>query len=243
MKLPAPLVPARLIRRYKRFLADCVLDDGREVTASVPNTGSMMGLSTPGARIWLSVSDNPKLKFAHRLQLVEADGTVVGINTGYPNKLAEEAIAAGLISDLAEYATVRREQRYGENSRIDILLEDDAKGRAYVEVKNVHLMRKPGLAEFPDSKTARGAKHLHELSAIRDDATRAIMVFLIQRDDCERLTLCRDLDPVYCAAFDSAIAVGVEAYAVRCHITTETITPKGLVPIDEAVMATARHTA
>ncbi|MEO0544619.1 MAG: DNA/RNA nuclease SfsA [Pseudomonadota bacterium] len=236
MKFPSPLVSATLVKRYKRFLADCVLDDGREITASVPNTGSMMGLSTPGMRIFLSYSDDPKLKYAHRLQLVEADGTLVGINTGFPNKLAEEAIGDSLIDNLGEYRILKREQRYGENSRIDILLEDEKLGRAYVEVKNVHLMRRQGLAEFPDSITSRGAKHLHELARIKSSDTRSIMVFIIQRADCEAFSLCRDLDIEYCKAFDAAIAAGVEAYAVQCHISLDGIKPSKLIPIRERIM-------
>ncbi|MEO1701898.1 MAG: DNA/RNA nuclease SfsA [Pseudomonadota bacterium] len=236
MRFPSPLVRAKLVRRYKRFLADCILEDGREVTASVPNTGSMMGLSTPGMLVYLSVNDDPKLKYAHRLQLVEADGTLVGINTGYPNKLAEEAITGNLISNLAAYRTLKREQRYGENSRIDLLLEDEKLGRAYVEVKNVHLMRQHRLAEFPDSVTSRGAKHLHELAQIRSKDTRAIMLFVIQRGDCEQFSLCRDLDKVYCGAFDMAVAAGVEAYAVQCHISQTGIIPHKLIPIREDIL-------
>ncbi|MEL6817772.1 MAG: DNA/RNA nuclease SfsA [Pseudomonadota bacterium] len=234
MKFPSPLIPATLIKRYKRFLADCVLEDGTQITASVPNTGSMMGLSTPGARVFLSHSDDPKLKYAHRLQLVEADQTLVGINTGFPNKLAEEAIGVGLISDLGQYGSLKREQRYGENSRIDLLLEDAARGRAYVEVKNVHLMRTPGLAEFPDSITSRGAKHLNELARVKSNDTRAIMVFVIQRADCDTFSLCRDLDTEYCKAFDAAIDAGVEAYAVQCQIRVTDIVPKQLIPIRES---------
>lgn len=195
-----------------------------------------MGLSTPGMRVYLSVSDDPKLKYAHRLQVVEADETLVGINTGFPNKLAEEAITSNLIDNLGAYRTLKREQRYGENSRIDILLQDETLGRAYVEVKNVHLMRQPGLAEFPDSVTSRGAKHLNELARIRSADTRAIMLFIIQRGDCEEFSLCRDLDTAYCAAFDRAIAAGVEAYAVQCHITHESIKPNKLIPIREQLL-------
>ncbi|MEO1747182.1 MAG: DNA/RNA nuclease SfsA [Pseudomonadota bacterium] len=233
MRLPSPLIPATLVKRYKRFLADCILEDGREITASVPNTGSMMGLSTPGSRVFLSRSNDPKLKYEHRLQLVEADGTLVGINTGFPNKLAEEAIKNGLISNLSSYKMLKREQRYGENSRIDILLEDEALGRAYVEVKNVHLMRSPSLAEFPDSITSRGAKHLDELARIKSTNTRAIMVFIVQRGDCRSFSLCLDLDIEYCKAFDAAIAAGVEAYAVQCQISVTDIVPKQLIPIRE----------
>ncbi|TPW26364.1 DNA/RNA nuclease SfsA [Pararhizobium mangrovi] len=234
MLFAEPLTPAVLVRRYKRFLFDARLDDGRAITGSCPNTGSMMGLTAPGSRIWLSEHDSPTRKYRHALELVEADGTIVGINTGLPNRLAEEAILAGLVSDLASYAHLKREQKYGQASRIDLLLDDPVRGRAYVEVKNVHLMRKPGLAEFPDSITSRGARHLQELAAMVASGHRAIMLFVIQRRDCRRLQLCRDLDKAYCAAFDHAIAAGVEAYALRCEINTGSITPSGLVPIEEA---------
>ena len=186
MHFDPPLAPARLIRRYKRFLFDATLPDGTEITGSCPNTGSMRGLTAPGSRIWLSEHDSPTRKYRHALELVEADGTVVGINTARPNGLAEEAIRAGLVADLSGYATLSREKRYGVSSRIDILLEDPVKGRAYVEVKNVHFMRERGLAEFPDSVTARGAKHLDELGDMVAEGHRAIMVFLVQRADCRQ---------------------------------------------------------
>jgi len=234
-----PLIEARLIRRYKRFLADVTLEDGRDITVSVPNTGSMMGLTSPGSRVFLSRSDDPKRKYAHRLELVEADGTLVGINTGLPNRLAGEAIMAGLVGDLDTYPTIRREQKYGTNSRIDLLLEDTARGRAYVEVKNVHLMRERGLAEFPDTKTARGAKHLRELGDMVEAGHRAVMVFVIQRGDCDQFRLCRDLDPDYAAEFDRATARGVEAFAVRCQISTNAILPDALLPIDEPLAGAA----
>ena len=190
MQFPSPLVPARLERRYKRFLADCVLDEtGERITASVPNTGSMLGLTDPGSPVMLSVSDSKTRKYRHTLELVHADGGWVGINTGLPNRLAREAIAAGLVSDLGSYGTILPEQRYGENSRIDMLLKGDGRPDCYVEVKNVHLMREAGLAEFPDSKTARGVKHLHELAAMVRAGHRAVMLFAIQRADCSRFRL------------------------------------------------------
>ncbi len=228
-----PLIPARLVRRYKRFLADVILSDGSEITVSVPNTGSMMGLTDPGSNVWLSRSDDPKRKYAHRLEIVEADGTLVGINTGLPNRLTEEAIAGKLISDLGDYPDLKREQRYGENSRIDILLSGPDRPLTYVEVKNVHMRRHQGLAEFPDTVTARGAKHLDELARMVDAGHRAIMVYLIQRSDCERFALCRDLDPAYSAAFDRARAAGVEAFAIRCQIRNDSITPDRVIPFDQ----------
>ena len=235
MIYPSPLLPATLIRRYKRFLADVSLADGQEITVSVPNTGSMLGLSDPGMAVWLSRSDNPKRKYAHTLELVEADGTLVGINTGLPNMLVEEVIARGLLPGLSGWAHLRREQRYGVNSRIDILLEDPEKGRAYVEVKNVHLMRERGLAEFPDTVTARGAKHLGELAAMARAGHKAVMIYLVQRGDCDRFRLCGDLDPTYAAAFREARDAGVEAWALGCTLTAEGINADRLIEIIDPV--------
>jgi sugar fermentation stimulation protein A len=232
MQFPSPLVEASLIRRYKRFLADVTLAGGEQVTVAVPNTGSMMGLTTPGSRVWLSVSDNPGRKYRHSLEIVEANGVRVGINTALPNRIVEEAIVVGLIPSLSGYATLKREQRYGENSRIDLLLDDPARGRCYVEVKNVHMSRMAGLAEFPDSVTTRGAKHLEELGEMVVQGHRAVMVYLIQRDDCSSFQFCRDLDPNYGEAFDRAAAGGVEAMALACSVTPTAITATHQIPIN-----------
>lgn len=228
-----PLIPARLLRRYKRFLFDAVLDDGTEITGFCPNTGSMRGLTEPGSLIWLSRHDTATRKYAHALELVEADGTVVGVNTALPNRLAEEAILAGLVPPLTGFRTLKREQRYGRNSRIDILLEDETRGSVHVEVKNVHFIRQAGLAEFPDSVTTRGAKHLDEMGDLVEAGRRAAMLFIIQRADCDRLKICSDLDLGYGRAFARAIGRGVEAYAVRCHLDQGKIVPESLIRIDE----------
>ena len=228
-----PLIPARLVRRYKRFLFDALLEDGTDITGFCPNTGSMRGLTEPGSRIWLSRHDTATRKYAHALELVEADGTVVGVNTALPNRLAEEAIVAGLVPALAGFRTLKREQRYGRNSRIDILLEDERQGSVHVEVKNVHFTREAGIAEFPDSVTTRGAKHLDEMGDLVETGKRAAMLFIIQRADCSCLKICADLDPAYGRAFARAISRGVEAYAVRCHPDTVKIVPESLIPIDE----------
>lgn len=232
-----PLVPARLISRYKRFLFDAELEDGSVITGSCPNTGSMQGLTTPGSRIWLSLHDSPKRKYARVFEMIEADGTTVGVNTAMPNRLAVEAIAAGLVGDLSSYATIKREQRYGRNSRIDLLLTHPVRGRAYVEVKNVHFARQRGLAEFPDTVTARGAKHLEELGDMVEAGHRAVMLYVIQRDDCERFQICSDLDPFYAKSFERALQRGVEAYALNCRVSPREIAPLGLIPMDEPGIA------
>ena len=235
MRLTSPLLRGTLLQRYKRFLADVRLDDGRLVTASCPNTGSMMGLTAPGSVVWLSENDSPTRKYRHTWEMVEADlgkgPTLVGINTGLPNKLVAEAIAAGSVEALAGYPDVRREVKYGRNSRIDLLLACAEKGLCYVEVKNVHMSRRHGLAEFPDSVTERGAKHLDELSDMVRAGHRAVMVYLIQRGDAKRLSLARDVDPTYCAAFDRAMVAGVEAIALRCRMSTEEVVVDRVVPM------------
>jgi len=235
MRFPSPLQRGRLIQRYKRFLADVVLDSGETVTANCPNTGSMLGLTTPGARVWLSRSDSPTRKYAHTWEMIEDDlgggPSLVGINTSHPNRLVAEAIPEKHIKALAGYGSLRREVKYGEASRIDILLEDERKGRCYVEIKNVHLMREGGLAEFPDSVTARGVKHLRELAAMAKEGHRAVMLFLIQRTDAQRFTLASDLDPAYAAAFRLAAEAGVEALASGCRMSEAEIALGRAVPI------------
>jgi sugar fermentation stimulation protein A len=223
MKFEVPLLRGRLVKRYKRFLADVILDSGETVTTTCPNTGSMMGLLTPGAHVWLSQSDSPTRKYKHTWELVEAQfgesREMVGINTNHPNRLVTEAIEAGAIKELKGYASLRREVKYGKNSRIDILLEDAAKGLCYVEIKNVHMMRKLGRAEFPDSVTERGAKHLAEMSDMVAAGHRAVMLYLIQMSSPKSFELARDIDPGYGAAFDKARGLGVEAIAYRCRIS------------------------
>jgi sugar fermentation stimulation protein A len=227
MRFPAPLLPATLVRRYKRFLADVVLPSGETVTVHCANPGSMIGLNVPGARVWLSKSANPSRKLAHSWELIEVDlgggAELIGINTSHPNALAAEAIAAGAIPELNGYATVRREVRYGKSSRVDFLLEGPLRPPCYLEIKNVHLMRQAGLAEFPDAVTKRGARHLAELADMVALGHRAVMLYLIQIGSARRFALARDIDPAYGKAFDAARAAGVEAIAYRCGITCDGI--------------------
>lgn len=238
MRLSTPLVKGRLVKRYKRFLADVILDGGETITAHCANPGSMLGLAEPGMTVWLSRSDNPKRKLKYSWELVEVDlgqgPALVGINTAHPNKLVEEAILAGRITELSGYDGLRREVKYGRNSRIDILLEHAGRPPCYVEVKNVHLMREAGLAEFPDSVTARGAKHLVELADMAAAGARAAMVFLVQRADADRFGLARDIDPAYGSAFDAARAANVEALCYGCDMGTDAIAVRDALPIMDA---------
>ncbi len=235
MKFAGDLVQARLLRRYKRFLADVELGDGAIITAHIANPGAMTGLTAPGARVWLSHSANPKRKLPYAWELVEADfgagAELVGVNTALPNALVAEALAAGAIPELAGYASTRREVKFGQNSRVDFLLEDPARPPCYLEVKNVHLMRQRALAEFPDSVTARGAKHLDELTAVARGGARAVMLYVIQIGSAEALSFARDIDPAYGLAFDRAKAAGIEALAYRCRITTQGVGLVAPVPV------------
>jgi sugar fermentation stimulation protein A len=231
MKFPDPLVHGRLVRRYKRFLADVELDDGQTVTAHCANPGSMLGLDGPGATVWLSPSRNPDRKLRWSWELVEIEGSLVGINTGHPNALVEEAVSGGAIAELSGYETLRREVRYGKNSRIDLLLESADRAACYVEVKNVHLRRSPGLAEFPDSVTKRGAKHLEELADVVDSGARAVMFYLVQRPDCTHVKIAADIDPAYEAGLRRAVELGVEALCYDCEITPEGIAVARRLPL------------
>ncbi|MFZ5608031.1 MAG: DNA/RNA nuclease SfsA [Pseudomonadota bacterium] len=224
MQFETPLAPARLVQRYKRFLADVTLEDGRAATAHCANSGSMMGLTTPGARVWLSPNRNPKARLAWRWELVEADGALVGINTARPNRIVEEAILNGALAALRGYAGLRREVAYGAGSRIDLLLEGPRP--CFVEVKNVTL-RRGEAAEFPDAVTTRGAKHLAELARQAQAGARAVMLYLVQRADCAYLSIARDIDPAYGAALADARAAGVEVLSYWCRMSVDEIAIAG----------------
>ncbi len=234
MRFQTPLVPARLIRRYKRFLADCTLEDGREVTAHVANPGSMMGLKDEGLRIWLEPNDDPKKKLKFAWRLVEhADGHFTGVDTGVPNRVLRAGLMAGQVPGLDGYDLVRPEVKYGEKSRIDFLLTGAGRRDAYVEVKSVTLCRAPGKAEFPDSVTARGTRHLAELARVAAEGKRAVMLYLVQRTDCAQMTLAADIDPAYAAGFAAARDAGVEVMALGCAISPEGVTLAGPVAFDD----------
>jgi len=222
MHFPRPLVRGILLKRYKRFLADIRLPDGTLTTAHCANPGSMLGVAEPGSEVWLLPSADPRRKLAWSWELIRVGDALVGINSAHPNRLAAEAIAAGRIPELRGYERVRREVAYGRASRIDLLLEGQGRPICYVEVKNVHL-RRGDAAEFPDSVTARGAKHLGELGAMAAAGHRAVMLYVVQRGDCSRFAIAADIDPVYAIAFAQARAAGVEMLCYYCLIDTEAI--------------------
>lgn len=226
MKFPTPLIEGKLVKRYKRFMADVALPGGDIVTAHCANSGSMLSVNDPGARVWISPADNPNRKLKYTWELIEIGGALVGVNTGTPNKIVYDAIAEGRISELTGYARLKREVKYGKNSRIDILLSDDDKPDCYVEVKNVTMRRdlSPGApADFPDAVTARGAKHLMELSQMVADGHRAVMFYLIQRNDAGAFAVAADIDPGYATALEAAQKAGVEVIAYGCELSPEGI--------------------
>ena len=211
MRFETPLVPARLRRRYMRFLADAELETGELVKAHCPNTGAMLGLKDPGLRIWLEPNDDPRKKLDWGWRLVELEGGHwAGIDTSVPNRVVKEALLAKKIPALGSYETVRPEVAYGQGSRVDFLLGTTGGPDLYVEVKNVHLRRDGTWAEFPDSVTDRGAKHLRDLADVVAQGQRAAMLYLVQRTDCTAFRLAADIDPAYARAFESARAAGVE---------------------------------
>ncbi len=234
MRFPTPLVPARLVLRYKRFLADAVLEEtGQEITAHCPNPGAMLGLADPGMRIWLEPNDDPRKKLKYGWRLVElADGHLSGIDTGVPNRVVKEALHARAIPALSDYRTVRPEVRYGRKSRVDFLLSEPGRPDAYVEVKNVHLRRSGAHAEFPDCVTDRGARHLAELADMVAAGHRAVMLYLVQRTDCATFGLADDIDPAYARAYAAARAAGVEAICYGTAITTDSVEIGAALPVE-----------
>ena len=235
MRYSSTLIPGTLARRYKRFLADVVLESGEMTTVHVANPGAMTGLDRPFSRVWLSGSDNPLRKLPLTWELVETDlGSgieFVGVNTQQPNTLVAEALKEGLIPELRHYTSVRPEVKYGARSRVDFLLESPSRRPCCLEVKNVHLMRKPRVAEFPDCVTDRGAKHMEELAAAIGSGARAVVLFVIQIASADRFAVARDIDPAFAAAFHVARGQGVQMLAWRCNVNLNGIEIAAPVPI------------
>ena len=224
MRFATPLLRARLIRRYKRFLADVELPDGRVVVVHCANPGKMTGLAEPGMAVWLEPNDDPKKKLDWGWRLVELPGGhFAGVDTGRANAVVGEGLAAGRIEGLPEFDDVRPEVRFDEGRRVDFLLSGAA-GDTHLEVKSVTLSRQAGLAEFPDTVTARGTEHLKALARVARDGGRAALLYLVQRSDCAAVALAADIDPAYAQAASEARAAGVRMLAHGTRITPEGIT-------------------
>lgn len=236
MDFPQPLVRGQLIQRYKRFLADIELEDGSVITAHCPNPGAMIGLNMPGLTCWLSHDPSPKRKLPYTWELVDLPNEIsgefvtVGLNTMHPNRLVAEALATDAIPELGGYATHRREVKYGEASRVDFLLEHPDRPPCWLEIKNCHLSRTKGLAEFPDCVAARSSKHLRELEAMAAAGARAVVLFVVQRTDCESFRACAELDPKFAAALDQAAAAGVEVLVYAAQMSPQAVSLSHRIP-------------
>lgn len=234
MQFETPLLPGRLLRRYKRFLADVRLEGGETVIAHCPNSGSMLSVHAPGSQVWLSAASRPGRVLGYTWEMIRVGDALVGINTCRPNRLVEEALLQHKIPELAGYPLMRREVRYGRNSRIDLLLEAPARAPCHVEIKNVTMKRGLGRdvpVAFPDSITTRGTKHLAELSAIARSGGRAVMLYVTQRPDAELLTFAADIDYLYSEAVQAALEAGVELLCYRCRVGLEGIWLADAIPI------------
>jgi sugar fermentation stimulation protein A len=233
MQFAAPLIPGRLVQRYKRFLADIETEDGH-VTVHCPNPGAMLGLKAPGDRVLLSRSTNAARKLPLTWELVEADlpggPQWVGINTLRPNALVAEAFRSGAIAALAGYDTLRPEVRYAQASRVDFLASGAESGPCHVEVKNCHLMRRAGLAEFPDCTAARSARHMRDLAQVVAQGGRALVVIVVQMR-AEAFDVARDIDPAFDRAFREARAAGVAVRAYRCAVGPEGVALAAEIPV------------
>jgi sugar fermentation stimulation protein A len=212
-----PLLRGRLEKRYKRFLADIVLESGERITAHVPNSGAMTSTIEAGCDVWVSHHDNPKRKLAYTLELTDVGSGLICANTAVANTLAIEAIKDGRIAELAGYQTLKPEQRYGKNSRIDILLENENE-TCYVEVKSVTLRIGESFA-FPDAITTRGQKHLQELMAMKRAGHRAVMLFVVQRAELLPFRVAHEIDTIYATLFHEAIKAGVEVLVYQSHLS------------------------
>jgi len=223
----------RLIKRYKRFLADIELENGRELTVHCPNTGSMKNCADPGSTVWIQDSGNLKRKYPFGWELVQVEGRFWAcINTGRANALIREGIETGVISELQGYESLRQEVKYGdENSRIDLLLEDQNKPCCYVEIKNVTLLENNGIGAFPDAVTARGAKHLRELMLMVEQGHRAVLMFCVAHTGIERVRPADHIDPEYGQLLREAVSAGVEVYAYGARITPDEVTISRPLPV------------
>lgn len=235
MQFESPLLRGTLIRRYKRFLADVVLEDGRETTVHCPNTGSMLGCRTPGSTVWLLPASNPARKYPLGWELVEAEpGVLVGINTGRSNALVAEALQRGLIPELAAYGQFRREVKVPQTrSRIDFLLSGHPREPdCYLEVKNVTAAVDGATAFFPDAVSTRAVRHVDELAEQVSKGHRGAMCFCVQRDDVTRVRPADRIDPAYGKALRQAVAAGVEVYALRAEVSTRRVSLEHRIPVD-----------
>lgn len=229
MKFPSPLQAATLIKRYKRFLADVITDEGEELTVHCPNSGSMRGCSTPGSRVMLSTSPNPKRKYPQTLEMVQDGDTWIGVNTMLTNAIVAEGIMDGRVKELAGIEKLTREVKTSKSSRLDLLLERGDE-KIYVEIKNCSLAQN-GWAMFPDAVTARGTKHLNELASLVAKGYRGVLFFCIQRADVERFKPAADIDPLYAETLSKVAEKGVQVIAYQAEVAPKSIEITKFIPV------------
>ncbi len=223
MQFQSNLVSGRLVKRYKRFFADVELSNGQIVTAHCPNTGTMLGLAKHGVKVWLEPNEDPRKKLKYSWKLVDHEnGHFTGVDTSIANKIVYEALLQRKILEVLDYDIILREQKYGANSRVDFLLSNESK-TCYLEVKSVTLCRQEKIAEFPDTVTSRGAKHLKELSKTVSTNTRAIVLYLVQRSDCNYFKIADDLDQTYLNETILSKNSGVEFVSYRVNFLSNGI--------------------
>lgn len=221
MQFDTPLIHGTLIKRYKRFLADVKLDNNQIITAHCPNTGTMLSCSTPGSNVCLSTSDNPKRKYPHTLEMIEDNGTWVGVNTSRTNKLVIEAIEDGRVFEFTDIDSIKGEIKTSEGSRLDLLIKKGKK-RSYVEIKNCSLAI-DGCAMFPDAVTVRGTKHLKELIRLKKESFKSYIFFLVQRMDADRFTPATHIDTIYAKTLKQAAQAGVQILVYQAEVSPEAI--------------------
>ena len=221
MNFEKKLISGLFIKRYKRFFADVKVNN-QIITAHCPNTGSMYGLLKKDNKVWISKSDNPNRKLKYTLEIIEDKKSKVGVNTHSTNKIVNHALQNKLIKELSNFSEIKPESRYGTNTRFDFLIID-RKFKAFLEVKNVTLSRKKKLAEFPDSVTSRGLKHINELVKAGKKKYKIFILFLVQRDDCDSFSIAKDIDPNYSIALRKAIKSNLKVLCYDCKFSSKGI--------------------
>ena len=221
MNFENKLLSGVLIKRYKRFFVDIKIKN-KKITAHCPNTGSMQGLLKKGNKVWLTKSNNPNRKLEYTLQIIEVDGSKVGVNTHITNKIFFEALQKNMIREFDKNIEIKKEVKFGSNSRFDFLITNKTE-KTFIEVKNVTLTRKPKIAEFPDAITSRGSKHIVELLKARKKNYEIYLAFIIQRDDCNKFNIASDIDPEYSNLLTKAVKKKLKILCYDCKFT-----PKGI---------------
>ena len=231
MRFSKKLLQGSLIKRYKRFFVD-IKYQNKTITAHCPNSGSMMGLLKLGNIVWFSTSDDPKRKLKYTLEMIEVNKKLVGINTHLTNKIVFEALKNKKIKSLIKFNNIKPEVKFNDKTRFDFLISNDRE-KCFLEVKNVTLLRKNNIAEFPDAITSRGTKHLKELEVAKKKGYESYILYLIQREDCKSFKIAKDVDEEYKNTFDNALKNGVKILCYDCKLNNEEISINNQIKYDK----------